>query len=149
MAAGAPGSVLFACTNNVIRSPMAEGIARLLFGDRIYVTSVGIRTGGEPDHFAIEAMDELGIDMAKHEARSFDELQDTSFDLVISLSPEARAKVAEFTRTIAADTEHWPLPDPSMVEGSREVRMNAYRSVRDDLVMRIKKRLGASNAPVV
>lgn len=148
MSAGTPGSVLFACTNNVIRSPMAEGIARHLFGDRVYVASVGVRAG-DADHFAIEAMDELGIDMARHEARTFDDLLDTSFDLVVSLSPEARGRVEEFTRTMATEVEHWPLPDPSTVEGSREVRMNAYRSMRDALLMRIKKRLGAADAPVV
>jgi protein-tyrosine-phosphatase len=145
---GAPRSVLFACTNNTIRSPMAELIAKHLFGDRIYVESVGVRAG-EPDHFAIEAMDELGIDLEKHVSRSFDELLDTSFDLVVSLSPEARGKVEELTRTLSAEVEHWPTPDPSGVEGNREIRLNAYRSMRDALLMRIKKRLGAADAPVV
>jgi len=146
--ADAPGSVLFVCTSNTIRSPMAEGIARHLAGDRVFAASVGLRAG-EPDHFAVEAMDELGIDMSQHLARTFDELHDDSFDLVISLSPEARGKVEEFTRALACEVEHWPMPDPSTVDGNREVRMNAYRSVRDALLMRIKKRLGGAEAPVV
>src|SRR5215469_12145929 len=89
-----PGAVLFACTLNTVRSPMAAAIMRHLFGKVVYVDSVGARAG-EPDSLAIEVMDEIGIDIARHKPRSFDNFEDTSFDLVITLSPEAHHKSME------------------------------------------------------
>ena len=84
-----PSSVLFACTFNSIRSPMAEAMMRHLHGRRIYVDSVGVREA-DLDPFAVAVMDEIGIDIRSTSAKTFDELEDTSFDLVISLSPEAQ-----------------------------------------------------------
>ena len=83
-----PGSVLFCCTLNALRSPMAEGLFKLLYNRRIFVDSVGVRAG-ELDPFAVTVMDEIGIDISRHRSKSFDNLEDTSFDLIISLSPEA------------------------------------------------------------
>ncbi len=134
-----PGSVLFACSANSVRSPMAEAILKHLLGHRIYVDSAGVR-GREIDGFAIAAMQELGIDLSRHHSKTFDELQDSSFDLVITLSPEAQHKAVEMTRTMACDVEFWNTLDPSIIEGSREARLDAYRQVRDQLMMRIKAR---------
>ncbi len=134
-----PSAVLFACTHNVVRSPMAEGLLRFLLGHRIYVMSAGVRAGA-PDGFAISAMDELGIDISGHEPISFQDLHDTSFDLVVSLSPEAQHQAVELTRTMAVDIEYWPTFDPSLTEGSREQRLESYRQVRDSLMKRIKER---------
>ena len=141
-----PGSVLFACTNNAIRSPMAEGILKHLLGDRVYVDSVGVRAG-EIDAFAVAVMDEIGIDITRHRSKAFEELEDTYFDLVVSLSPEAQHKAVEMTRTMAAEVEYWKTMDPSYVHGNREVRLKVYREVRDDLVHRIKLRFKAMVAP--
>ncbi|WP_439816106.1 low molecular weight phosphatase family protein [Zavarzinia sp. CC-PAN008] len=143
-----PGAVLFCCTNNTIRSPMACGLLKHFYGHRIWVDSVGVRAG-EVDGFAIGAMDELGIDLHKHKPKSFDELEDTSYDLIISLSPEAHHKALELTRTMACDVEYWPTLDPSVVEGSRDTRLDAYRDVRDALMRRIKQRFGQGPAPSV
>ncbi len=134
-----PSAVLFCCTSNAIRSVMAEGIMKRLFGNRLYVTSVGVRKG-ERDPFVTEVMDEIGIDTSKHNPKSFDELDDGSFDLVISLSPEAQHTAVELTRTSACDVEYWPTFDPSIAEGSRDSRLDAYRTVRDDLMRRIQQR---------
>ncbi|PLX40815.1 MAG: low molecular weight phosphatase family protein [Hyphomicrobiales bacterium] len=134
-----PSAVLFACTHNAVRSPMAEGLLRYLLGHRIYVTSAGVRAG-EVDGFAIAAMEELGIDISEHEPISFQDLHDTSFDLVISLSPEAQHQAVELTRTMAVDIEYWPTFDPSLTEGSRDQRLDSYRQVRDSLMERIKRR---------
>jgi protein-tyrosine-phosphatase len=134
-----PSSVLFACTFNSIRSPMAEAILKHLHGRRIYVDSVGVRAA-EIDPFAVAAMDEIGIDISKHHAKTFEDLEDTSFDLVVSLSPEAQHSAVELTRTMACDVEFWPVLDPTAVEGSREERLRAYREVRDHLKKRILER---------
>lgn len=140
-----PQAVLFACGLNAVRSPMAAGLYRQLFGRSSYVNSAGVRKG-ELDPFAVAAMDELGLDIAKHKPMTFEELEDwegLNFDMIVTLSPEAHHRALELTRTIAADVEYWPTPDPTAVEGSREQRMDAYRAVRDQLMRRIRERFGA------
>ena len=143
-----PGSVLFCCTRNSIRSPMAEGILKMLHGRRIFVDSAGVR-GGEVDGFAVAVMDEIGLDLTRHRAKTFDELEDTSFDLIVSLSPEAQHRAVEMTRTMAAEIEFWNTMDPSIVEGHREVRLDAYRQVRDGLMARIQARFPLRPTPIV
>jgi len=137
--AALPGSVLFACTQNAIRSPMAEAIMKHLHGHRVFVDSVGVRAM-PVDPFAVRVMDEIGIDIARHKAKTFDDLEDTSFDLVITLSPEAQHRAVEMTRTMACDVEFWNTLDPSAIEGSQSVILDAYRQVRDTLLARIKSR---------
>lgn len=146
--ASQPGSVLFCCTHNSIRSPMAEGILKYLHGKNIFVDSVGVRAS-EIDGFVVAVMDEIGIDMTKHRSKTFDDLEDTSFDLIISLSPEAQHSAVEMTRTMACDVEFWPTMDPSVIEGSREERLDAYRDVRDTLMARIRERFPSTGAPQI
>ena len=134
-----PDAVLFACTLNSIRSPMAEALLKHFHGSRIFVQSVGVRTG-VIDPFAIAVMDEMGIDISRHRQRSFDDLEDDSFDLVISLSPEAQHRAVEMTLHMACEVEFWNTFDPSLVEGTREMRLEAYRDVRDALMQRILQR---------
>ncbi len=134
-----PNAVLFACNMNAVRSPMAEAILKHLHGHRIYVDSVGVRHG-EVELFALEVMDEKGVDLSRHKPKSFEDLQDSSYDLIITLSPEAQHHAVEMTRTMAADVEYWPTLDPSYIEGSRERRLAAYRQIRDQLLQRIKDR---------
>jgi protein-tyrosine-phosphatase len=127
---------------------MAEGLLKHFLGRRIFVDSVGVRS--RPiDGFVVAVMDELGIDMSKHRPKTFDDLEDTSFDLIISLSPEAQHKAVDMTRTMACEVEFWPTHDPSVVEGSREVQLEAYREVRDTLLRRIRERFPATGAPSV
>lgn len=143
-----PGAVLFCCTENSVRSPMAEGLLKQLLGHKVYVDSCGVR-GKEVDGFSVAVMDELGIDISRHRAKSFDDLEDTSFDLIITLSPEAQHKAIELTRTMACDVEYWPTLDPSLTEGSRESRLESWRQVRDQLRKRIVKRFSPDRAPTV
>lgn len=132
-----PQAVLFACTLNAARSPMAEAIGRAYFGREIYFASAGVKHG-ELDPFAVAALDEIGVDMAKHKPRTFEDLEESSFDLIVTLSPEAHHKALEFTRTLACEVVYWPTLDATAVQGSREQMLDAYRSVRDGLVQRIK-----------
>jgi protein-tyrosine-phosphatase len=135
-----PQAVLFACTRNTVRSPMAEALGRHLFGRQVYFASAGVRRG-ESNGFAIAAMDEIGIDITKHRPHTFEDLEDAYFDVIATLSPEAHHKALEFTRTFATDVVYWPTIDPTAVEGSRERILDAYRAVRDGLLERIKKML--------
>ena len=137
--ARAPTSVLFACTTNAVRSPMAEAMLKSLHGRRIYVDSVGARAG-EPDPFVHVVMREIGLDVARHRPKAFEELDDIAYDLVISLSPEAQHKAVELTRSMAVEIEFWNTFDPTAVWGTRDQRLSAYRDVRDGLLQRIRRR---------
>lgn len=134
-----PSAVLFSCNFNSVRSPMAEALMKYLYGHIVYVDSVGVRAQ-EPDPFAVAVMDEIGLDISDHKPKTFDELEDTSYDLVITLTPEAQHSALELTRTMAIDVEYWPTPDPTAVAGSRERRIEAYRALRDDLMHKIRMR---------
>jgi protein-tyrosine-phosphatase len=139
--------VLFACNFNRVRSPMAEGLLKKLAGNRIFVDSCGLRqeTGEEAqgaDPFTREVMAEIGVALDGHAPKTFDELEDDSFDLVISLTPEAQHRAVELTRGRAVEIEYWPTFDPTLTEGSREARLAAYRAVRDSLSRRIAERFG-------
>lgn len=140
-----PQAVLFACGLNSIRSPMAMALLRWMYGKSVYVGSAGVRKG-ELDPFAVSVMEEIGLDMSKHKPQTFEEVEEwegLNFDLIVTLSPEAHHKALDLTRTLAADVEYWPTPDPSDVAGNREQMLDAYRAVRDQLMRRIKERFGA------
>jgi protein-tyrosine-phosphatase len=92
-------------------------------------------------------MEEIGIDLSAHRPHTFEDLADTSFDLVVSLAPEAHHRALELTRTMAFDAEYWPTEDPTVVAGSRDQRLEAYRRVRDTLLSRIKARFGWQPPP--
>lgn len=131
-----PSSVLFACTMNAIRSVMAEGILKKLHGERIYVDSVGVRAG-EPNGYMIEVMAEIDIDLSNHKSKTFSVLDDTSFDLIISLSPEAQHAAVELTRWMSCEVMYWPTFDPDAIRGRRESRLEGFRQIRDDLYRKI------------
>lgn len=124
---------------NAIRSPMAAGIMKLIHGRRVYVDSCGVRLGQETNGFVIEVMDEIGIDVTAHVPKSFDELEDSFFDKIITLSPEAHHHAMDMAAYLDCDVELWNTFDPSLASGSRDQQLDAYRSVRDQLMMKIKR----------
>jgi protein-tyrosine-phosphatase len=135
--------VLFLCAKNAVRSPMAEALARHYFGKSVYVQSAGVRKS-DADPFMVAVLDEIGIDASKHRPRTLAELEEwegVNFDLIITLAPEAHHAALELTRTVAADVEYWPTVDPTIVQGSRQQLLDAYRDVRDGLAYRIRLRL--------
>jgi protein-tyrosine-phosphatase len=147
-AADLPGAVLFACNRNAVRSPMAAAILRHLAGGRVYVASAGVRAG-EADPFAAAVMEELGIDLSSHKPMSLEELEDTSFDLIVTLAPEAHHRALDLVRNYAMDVEYWPTLDPTLTTGNREQILQAYRAVRDGLFVKIKTRFPLTAAPSV
>ena len=115
--------MLFACGQNRVRSPMAMAW-RSICSAELYIGSAGVKPG-EPDPFAIAAMEEIGLDISKHKPHTFEELDEwegLNFDLIVTLSPEAHHKALELTRTLAADVEYWPTPDPSDATGATASR---------------------------
>ena len=131
-------SVLFCCTYNAVRSPMAEGIMKKLYGEKIFVDSVGVHAG-RPDPFIIQTMLEIQVDISKHKPKSFEYLSGQSFDYVISLSPNAQHKAVDLTRYMSCELLFWNTFNPTYTEGSRETKLNSYRNVRDNLESRIFK----------
>ncbi len=142
-----PGAVLFACNFNRVRSPMALALTRLTYADQIYLDSCGLRPDRSQalDPFCAAVLDEVGADLKGHRPKSFDDLEDGSFDLVISLTPEAQHRAVELARGRAVEIEYWPVPDPTLVSGSRETVLEAYRATRDHLLDRIRKRFGKTS----
>jgi protein-tyrosine-phosphatase len=150
-----PGAVLFACNLNRVRSPMAEALLKQLVGDRIYVDSCGLAStmtgadGSGIDPFVAAVMAELGGDLAGHHPKTFEDLEDSSFDLIVSLTPEAHDRAMDLAHGRAIEIEYWPTLDPTQMEGSRERRLEAYREVRDALARRIAERFGLpGSAPI-
>ncbi len=137
---GRPQSVLFMCGHNVIRSPVAEVLARHYFGRSMYVASAGVRPG-ELDAFVPPVLDEIGLTLGKHRPHAVEDLEDMGFDLIVTLAPEAHHAALELTRHLAVDVEYWPTMDPSLAAGgSREQTLDAYRAMRDGLAKRIRAR---------
>ncbi len=138
----APNSILFVCGMNAIRSPMAESIARALLPANVFLASAGVRAG-ERDPFVDAVLAENGLAPLERPPRMLDDLEDDYFDLIVTLAPEAHHAALELTRALSVEVEYWPTPDPSIVSGSRENILAAYREVRDRLEARIRDRFGA------
>ena len=145
-----PGSVLFVCTMNAVRSPMACEIFQHLVGDSSIVKSAGIRPGLS-DPYVVAVMDEIGIDLSEFQPQGFDAIRDQNFDEIISLSPEAHHHAVELTRVMAADVFYWPTMDIAQIEsaGSRLEKLSAYRCLRDSLFKRIKREFALTGGPTV
>ena len=134
-----PRSLLFACTRNAVRSPMAEALAGGWLGSGITIDSAGVEPG-PLNPFAVAVMDEIGLDIRNHRATTFEELSDNSFELIIALSETAYREAKDWAMLPFVTVEYWNMVDPTLGEGSREQRLFAFRSVRDDLEARIRWR---------
>lgn len=147
MDADLPGSVLFCCDHNAVRSPMAEGLMKKYYGQDIYVQSAGVRNDLEVDGFAVAVCDELDIELSRHRSRSFEEMQQwgddmSGFDLIVALSPASQRQALEFTRFYHLDVEYWPILDPTGIGDKRDAKLAAYRQSRDQISEHLIKRFG-------
>ncbi len=132
-----PQSILFACSENAVRSVMAETLAKRLVGRSIYIQSAGVRPGTH-DPFVDAVMDEIGLDTARHKPRRFEDLEDDNFDMIVTLSPEAHHRALDYTRAMPVEVVYVPTADPTATEGSRDTVLAAYRATRDGLALRLK-----------
>ena len=144
-----PGSVLFCCDHNAVRSPMAEGIMKKLYGTECYIQSVGVKNDMEIDGFAISVCQEIGVELSRHRSRSFDEMEQwgddlSSFDLVLALSPASQRRALELTRFYHLDVEYWPILDPTGLGEGRGDKLVAYRKTRDMIRDRLTQRFGGT-----
>jgi protein-tyrosine-phosphatase len=140
-------SILFCCDHNAVRSPMAEGIMKQMFGTDVYVQSVGVMNDLEIDGFAIAVCAEIGVELSRHRSRSFDEMEQlgeplSSFDMVVALSPMSQKRALELTRFFHTQVEYWPILDPTGSGETRDAKLTAYRQTRDQIRDELTKRWG-------
>ena len=129
-------SVLFLCTGNSCRSQMAEGLLRHLAGDRFDAASAGTHPVGlNPG--AVEAMREVGIDIAGHRSKGLEELTGRPFDHVITVCDRAKESCPVYPG--APSVLHWSFDDPAAAEGSEEVRRAVFRRVRDEIAEQMRR----------
>jgi protein-tyrosine-phosphatase len=133
----APGSILFVCTMNAVRSPMAAALLHNMAGEGTKVDSAGVEAG-QLDPLAVEVMKEIGIALSTHRPRCLSDLRPGAYDLVVTLSREAQLRMQ--AADPGAPIEYWPVGDPTGTEGSREQRLLAYRAVRDELLKKLNSR---------
>ncbi|MXQ08028.1 low molecular weight phosphatase family protein [Alphaproteobacteria bacterium GH1-50] len=147
-----PSSVLFCCDHNAVRSPMAEGMMKQFYGHAAYVQSAGVYNDMEIDGFSVAVCQELGIELARHRSRSFDEMEQwgddlSGFDLVVALSPASQRRALELTRYFHLEVEYWPILDPTGLGETREQKLDSYRQARDQIRERMLKRFGPPTVP--
>ncbi|EEW60585.1 protein tyrosine phosphatase [Ruegeria sp. TrichCH4B] len=142
-----PQSILFCCDHNAVRSPMAEGIMKKLYGTGTYVQSAGVKNDLEIDGFCIAVCQEIDVELSRHRSRSFDEMEQwgddiSSYDLVIALSPASQRRALELTRFFHLDVEYWPIMEPTGLGESRQAKLESYRQTRDQILERLIARWG-------
>jgi len=115
VAPGAARRILFVCTGNSGRSPMAEGLLRYRAGARVTAASAGIRPKPVHPHAVAVMRDGYGVDIAGHRPVPVDTVARERFDYVISLCDKAREACPEFAGR--PGLIHWSLPDPAAGEG--------------------------------
>ena len=142
-----PQSILFCCDHNAVRSPMAEGIMKKLYGTGTYVQSVGVINDLEIDGFSITVCDEIGVELSRHRSRSFDEMERwgddlSSFDLIVALSPASQRRALELTRLFHLTVEYWLILDPTGIGETREMKLVSYRQTRDQILKKLREKWG-------
>lgn len=128
--------ILFLCVKNSARSQMAEGLARMIFGNRVLVQSAG----SEPSFvhpFSIEAMRELGVDLTTHRSKAVESIDPSTVGVVITLCVE------EVCPAFLGHAErlHWPIPDPASDDPSlsREELLRRFRQARDVIREKVER----------
>ena len=117
------------------------------YGHAAYVQSAGVYNDMEIDGFSVAVCEELGIELARHRSRSFDEMEEwgddlSGFDLVVALSPASQRRALELTRYYHLEVEYWPILDPTGLGETREQKLESYRQARDQIRDRMLKRFG-------
>jgi arsenate reductase len=127
--------VLFICTHNSARSQMAEGFLRHHAGEHFEVHSAGTEAT-EVRPFAIEAMAEIGIDISDQSSKTLERYLGETWDHVITVCDDANESCPVFPG--AGNRAHWSFVDPSRATGTDAERLAVFRSVRDEIVRRIR-----------
>jgi arsenate reductase (thioredoxin) len=131
--------VLFLCTHNSARSQMAEGLLRAFGNGKFEVFSAGTEaTFVRP--LAIEAMQEIGLDISGQHSKVLSGYSGEAFDYVITVCDQANESCPVFPG--AKNRLHWSFPDPSKATGTHSEQLAVYRQVREALAARIREQFG-------
>ncbi|MCY3880065.1 MAG: low molecular weight phosphatase family protein [Rhodobacteraceae bacterium] len=146
-----PTSILFCCDFNAVRSPMAEGIMKKIYGNRTYIQSAGVRSDLDINGYAVSVCHEIGIELSRHRTRAMHEMREfgddlASFELIVALSPAAQKVASEHTRYFALDLEYWPVLDPTGMAEKRDENLLYFRKTRDQIMNKILERFGEPEA---
>lgn len=122
-----------------------------LFGAETYVQSAGLKDDLEIDGFAIAVCHEMDVELARHQSRSFEEMEQlgdqlSSFDMVIALSPASYARAQELTKVFHMDVLFWDTSDPTSQGETREAKLDAYRKTRDEIVTQLIAQWGKTRS---
>jgi len=134
--------ILFLCVANSARSQIAEGLARKILGSKAEIQSAGSHPSGKVHPLAIQVLEEVGIDMAKHFSKATSELPEEfmkSLNYAITLCAEEVCPVLN----TSAKKLHWGMPDPAALSDQGSEKLQAFRQVRDA----IKKKIVAELSP--
>lgn len=117
------------------------------YGQAVYVQSAGVKNDMEIDGFSIAVCAEIGVELARHRSRSFEEMQQWGddlgqYDLIVALSPASQRLALELTRTHHVEVEYWPILDPTGLGETREAKLASYRQARDQIRDRLVQRFG-------
>jgi protein-tyrosine-phosphatase len=137
------GAILFVCTQNAVRSVIAEALFRQLkVADHLNVMSCGVRVGA-PDGFAMTVLDELGINVTEHEPRDFEGLSADDFTHIISFSSEARDFVTDWSDGRVRH-DYWPVEPPQISERNRTATLESYKLIRDKIATQLTQVFGST-----
>ncbi len=132
-----PKNILFACTMNSIRSPMAAALVRRKFKGKIKADSCGVYDG-YLDPFMVQVMEDWGVDLAEHTPKNFDDLDLQQFDLIVVLTRAAQERAMEILGENGPKIEFWEIPNPTeQMFGPRDLRVMAYSDCRNLLDKKI------------
>lgn len=129
-------TVLFLCVHNAGRSQMAAGWLRHLAGDRVTVLSAGSAPADQVNPAAVEAMAEVGIDIANAQPRTWTEADLEATDVVVTMGCGDACPVLPGKRYL-----DWALADPA------GKNVDAVRPIRDEIEQRVRGLLDDLDVP--
>jgi len=130
-------AVLFVCTGNSARSPIAEGLLRHHTAGRVAVTSAGSRPAPRLHPNTVRVLREaFGVDLSGQRPRHLDTLSGRAFDHVITLCDRAREVCPEFPRH--PRRAHWSIPEPARAGDPDHASYPAFQRTAADIDTRIR-----------
>ena len=118
--------ILFVCVENSCRSQMAEAFAKMHGKNLIESYSAGSRASGKVNEKAIQAMREVGYDLAAHQSKSLSDIPDTEYDFAITVGCGD-----ECQNVRAKQREDWAIPDP------KNMNSQEFNEIRDMIQQKV------------
>ncbi|GAP21964.1 arsenate reductase ArsC [Leptolinea tardivitalis] len=134
--------ILFLCMGNSCRSQMAEAIVNARYGDQWDAVSAGTKPAGYVHPYAIKALQEIGIEH-KGTSKSIDQFRGIDFDLVVTVCDDAAENCPVWLGK--GKRKHVGFPDPAKAQGTEDEILGVFRTIRDDMLIRLEVLLKESD----